>query len=59
MDTTCLTRRIAALTLVATAFAVTGCDKVGPPAQQINPERSDTQNDISTGDNKLPPDARP
>jgi hypothetical protein len=59
MDTTRFTRRIAALALVATAFAVTGCDKVAAPAQQINPDRSDTQGDISTGNNKLPPDSRP
>jgi hypothetical protein len=59
MDTTRFTRRIAALALVATACAVTGCDKAAPPAQQINPDRSGTQGDMSTGNNKLPPDSRP
>ena len=57
MDTTRVTRRIAALSLVATAFAVTGCDRVAAPAQQIN--RPDTQGHVATGDHKLPPDSRP
>ena len=58
MDTTRVTRRIAALSLLATAFAVTGCDRVAAPAQQINVDRSDTSQP-ATGDHKLPPDARP
>lgn len=58
MNTTRVTRRIAALSLVVAAVAVTGCDRVAPPAQQINLDRSDTSQP-ATGDHKLPPDARP
>ena len=57
MNANRISRQIAALSLIVTAFAVTGCDRVAAPAQQIS--RPDTQGHVATGDHKLPPDARP
>jgi len=57
MNANRMSRQIAALSLIVTAFAVTGCDRVAAPAQQIS--RPDTQGHVATGDHKLPPDARP